>query len=263
MLDAAGNIVSPDDPAKFSKAVHLNDIHLERGMHCVDCHFRQDSHGDGNLYNEPRAAIEIACEDCHGTIQQKATLFTSGPPRQLRLEQRLSVVNPQNQPLTGQDLTRIRVRDAEGARIPLFQRVTRDRKRKDEKGVDVDLKVGDIMQNSMVVPGRWWRVPQTLDTVVQGSRDYNEQSRYAKTIRKDNATWGEFLPTQSTGTSRQQHDVRCVSLFVGDELFWLSPVDAGESQDAEPSQRRRQHAQLQYNFRFCATTSSCSVVMAR
>ena len=48
-------------------------------MHCVDCHFRQDSHGDGNLYNEPRAAIEIACEDCHGTIKQKATLFTSGP----------------------------------------------------------------------------------------------------------------------------------------------------------------------------------------
>ena len=79
LLDAAGNIVSPDDPAKFSKAVHLTDIHLERGMHCADCHFRQDSHGDGNLYNEPRAAIEIACEDCHGTIKQKATLFTSGP----------------------------------------------------------------------------------------------------------------------------------------------------------------------------------------
>ena len=54
---------------------------------------------------------------------------------------------------------------AEGARIPLFQRVTRDRKRKDEKGTEVDLKAGDIMQNSMVVPGRWWRVPQTLDTI--------------------------------------------------------------------------------------------------
>ncbi len=39
-------------------------------MHCVDCHFRQDAHGDGNLYNEPRAAIEITCEDCHGTIRQ-------------------------------------------------------------------------------------------------------------------------------------------------------------------------------------------------
>ena len=79
----------------------------------------------------------------------------------------------QNQPLVGQDLTRIRVRDQEGTRIPLFQRVTRDRKRKDEQGRDVDLKTGDIMQNSMVVPGRWWRVPQTLDTVTPNARDYN------------------------------------------------------------------------------------------
>ena len=47
LLDAAGNIVSRDDPDKFRKAVHLNDIHLEKGMHCVDCHFRQDAHGDG------------------------------------------------------------------------------------------------------------------------------------------------------------------------------------------------------------------------
>ena len=35
-----------------------------------------------------------------------------------------------------------------------------------------------------------------------------------------------------------------MSFVLGDELFWLSLVDAGESQDAEPSQRRRQHAQL-------------------
>ena len=59
LLDAEGSVVSPNDPSKFKKAVHLNDIHLEKGMHCVDCHFRQDVHGDGNLYNEPRAAIEV------------------------------------------------------------------------------------------------------------------------------------------------------------------------------------------------------------
>ena len=29
-------------------------------MHCVDCHFKQDSHGNGKLYGEPRNAIEIA-----------------------------------------------------------------------------------------------------------------------------------------------------------------------------------------------------------
>ena len=210
LLDEQGNIISPDDPQKFSKAVHLNDIHLERGMHCVDCHFRQDSHGDGNLYNEPRAAIEIACEDCHGTIKQKATLFTSGPAAALATGTAAERRKSQNQPLAGQDLTRIRVRDAEGTRIPLFQRVTRDRKRKDSQGVDVDLKAGDIMQNSMVVPGRWWRVPQTLDTVTQGSRDYNEQSRYAKTIRKDNTTWGD-VPADSDQLAHRDSDMTCVS----------------------------------------------------
>src|SRR5207248_3276574 len=96
----------------------------------------------------------------------------------------------QNQPLLGQDLTRIRARDETGTRVPLFQRITRDRKRKDERGNDVDLKIGDIVQNSMVVPGRWWRVIQTADTVTPGTRDYNEKSHYAKTIRKDNVTWG-------------------------------------------------------------------------
>jgi hypothetical protein len=210
LLDAQGNVVAADDPQKFSKAVHLNDIHLERGMHCVDCHFRQDSHGDGNLYNEPRAAIEIACEDCHGTIQRRASLFTSGPAAAAVTGTAAERRRNQNQPLTGQDLTRIRVRDAEGSRIPLFQRVTRDRKRKDERGSDVDLKTGDIMQNSMVVPGRWWRVPQTLDTVTQGSRDYNQASRYAKTIRKDNATWGD-VPPDANQLAHRDNDMTCVS----------------------------------------------------
>jgi hypothetical protein len=210
LLDAEGNVVSTDDPQKFNKAVHLNDIHLERGMHCVDCHFRQDSHGDGNLYNEPRAAIEIACEDCHGTIAQKASLFTSGPAAAVATGTAAERRKTQNQPPAGQDLTRIRVRDAEGSRIPLFQRVPRDRKRKDEKGVDVDLKTGDVMQNSMVVPGRWWRVPQTLDTVTPASRDYNEQSRYAKTIRKDNTTWGD-VPADTNQLAHRDKDMTCVS----------------------------------------------------
>ena len=47
-------------PSASTKAVHLQDIHLERGMHCVDCHFSQDSHGDGQIYGEYGNAIEIA-----------------------------------------------------------------------------------------------------------------------------------------------------------------------------------------------------------
>jgi hypothetical protein len=210
LLDAQDNIVAGDDPEKFKKAVHLNDIHAEKGLHCVDCHFRQDSHGDGNLYNEPRAAVEVSCVDCHGTIRERATLFTSGPAAAPASGAAAERRKTQKQPLIGQDLTRIRVRDESGSRIPLFQRVTRDRKRKDEKGNDIDLKTGDIVQNSMVVPGRWWRVVQTADTVTEGNRDYSEKSRYAKTIRKDNTTWGT-VPTDDNQLAHRDNDMTCMS----------------------------------------------------
>ena len=66
-------------PLADNAPVHLKDIHLERGMHCVDCHLQQDAHGNGNLYGEPRNMIEITCEDCHGTINERTRLVTSGP----------------------------------------------------------------------------------------------------------------------------------------------------------------------------------------
>ena len=70
---------SNDDPEKFKKAVHLSSIHVDNGMHCVDCHFTQDNHGNGHLYGEVASAIEIECKDCHGTAQTYPTLRTSGP----------------------------------------------------------------------------------------------------------------------------------------------------------------------------------------
>ncbi|HKR59706.1 MAG TPA: hypothetical protein VJS64_08215, partial [Pyrinomonadaceae bacterium] len=202
LLDSAGNQVAADDPDKFRKAVHLNDIHLEKGMHCVDCHFRQDSHGDGNLYNEPRAAIEIGCIDCHGSIRQRATLLTSGPAAPTATAQA-------GRSAVGRNLTRgFTVRDESGAKVPVFQRITRDRKKKDENGKDIDLKAGDIVQNSLVVPGRWWRLSQTLDTVTPGTRDYNERSRYAKTMRKDNRTWGD-VPADDKALAHRDDNMTC------------------------------------------------------
>jgi hypothetical protein len=210
LLDAQGQVVSFTDPDRFKKAVHLKDIHLEKGMHCIDCHFRQDAHGDGNLYNEPRAAIEIACEDCHGSIRKRANLFTSGPAAAAASGQALERRKTQGQPSNGQDLTRLRVRDQNGAKIPLFQRIARDRKRKDESGTEVDLKTGDVVQNSMVVPGRWWRVTQTLDTVTPGTRDFKEKSQYAKTIRKDNQRWGD-VPSNDSELAHRDSDMTCVA----------------------------------------------------
>ncbi|MBC8095585.1 MAG: hypothetical protein H7Y43_07220, partial [Akkermansiaceae bacterium] len=76
--DLEDNVIPHDDPMKFAKAVHLKDVHLERGMQCVDCHFKTDVHGNGLLYGEPRAATTVECIDCHGTINQRPTLQTSG-----------------------------------------------------------------------------------------------------------------------------------------------------------------------------------------
>jgi len=74
--------IADDDPDKFKKAVHLTSIHMEKGFQCVDCHFAQDSHGNGHIYGEVAAAIEIDCADCHGTATRYPTLFTSGPASQ-------------------------------------------------------------------------------------------------------------------------------------------------------------------------------------
>ena len=192
LLDAENRIVSPDDPDKFRKAVHLQDIHLEKGMHCTDCHFRQDAHGTGLLYNEPRAAVEIGCIDCHGSMRERANGITSGvaalPPES---KNELTQRERAKKPLVGRDLTRLRFRSADGRRLPVLEILTRDTKRKDASGRDVELKKGDVIQNSIVEPGVWWRVKQTADTVTPGNPDYSEKSAYAKTMQKDNATWGD------------------------------------------------------------------------
>ena len=86
--------MDPDDPEKWrregegqfvepgvnpGKSVHLMSIHAENGMQCADCHYAQDSHGNGLIYGEVANAIEIGCKDCHGTADAYPTLRTSGP----------------------------------------------------------------------------------------------------------------------------------------------------------------------------------------
>ena len=157
LLDANGGIVPFDDPDKFGKAVHLEDIHLEKGMQCVDCHFEQDAHGSGKLFGEPRAAIELDCVDCHGTIEQRATLLTSGPAA----------------PPGGTHL--------DALRTPWGQR-------------RFEWRDGRLYQRSMMDPHQEWEVVQTLDSITPGNPHYNEKSRLAKTLRVDGKTWGDVPP---------------------------------------------------------------------
>ncbi|MFY9620330.1 MAG: hypothetical protein WAQ99_11025 [Pyrinomonadaceae bacterium] len=205
LLDANNSIVTPNDPDRFKKAVHLNDIHLEKGMHCIDCHFREDSHGNGILYNEPRAAIQISCIDCHGTIRERATLVASGFAAGAGVKDGKFTDGPKR------NLATIRFRDPDGGRMFLFERMRNDRKRKDEKGNEIQLKAGDIVQNSMVVPGRWWRVSQTTDTINPSAphpEDYSLKSRYAKTMRTDNSTWGD-VPADNNLLAHRDENMTC------------------------------------------------------
>lgn len=180
LLNDDGQIVPHDDPDRFrervvarrpdgtvdlqkqTKAVHLVDIHLEAGMHCSDCHFSRDVHGDGNLYQEPRAAITVDCVDCHGDIYKKAQLDKPGWRS--------------SGPAGGQDMdlyNRVRI----GTRVePRWYR------RPD----------GRLMQRSAVEKGLEWEVVQTRDTIdPSDTRHYNAKSHLAKTISGTVEDWAK------------------------------------------------------------------------
>ncbi|MFT5659466.1 MAG: hypothetical protein ACI9TV_000082 [Sulfurimonas sp.] len=46
-----------------------SDVHFQKGMLCQDCHTSNDMHGDGFLGGANAAAVEVECQDCHGTTK--------------------------------------------------------------------------------------------------------------------------------------------------------------------------------------------------
>jgi hypothetical protein len=50
------------------------DIHFEKGLHCIDCHYSKELHGDGHIYGDTQVFVQIECEDCHGSIDALATM---------------------------------------------------------------------------------------------------------------------------------------------------------------------------------------------
>jgi len=46
------------------------DVHYQKGMVCQDCHTSNDLHGDGFLAGANLGAVEIECQDCHGTTKK-------------------------------------------------------------------------------------------------------------------------------------------------------------------------------------------------
>ncbi len=51
--------------------IHMQaDVHFKKGMMCQDCHTSNDMHGDGFLSGANLGAVEIECQDCHGTTKK-------------------------------------------------------------------------------------------------------------------------------------------------------------------------------------------------
>jgi hypothetical protein len=188
LLDKDGAIVSYDDPDKFKgvipiegssdphfdpkmakdarRAVHMKDIHAEYGMHCVDCHFSYGVHGTGHVYSEYQAAVQIGCKDCHGTVKEYAD-FVDG-----------TVSGP--------------VAEAQTAFGKEPQRLSDLKTPWGDRQFDYEEIDGRevAIQRSMVHKDKKWVLSQVRDSVSKGSSEYNEKAAYAKTIQKDNETWG-------------------------------------------------------------------------
>ena len=175
LLDAEGKIIDPDDPEKWrkegegkfvepgtnpGKAVHMMDIHAEIGMQCADCHFEQDSHGNGLIYGEVANAIEITCKDCHGTPDAYPTLRTSGPAA-----------------------------PPEGHNLALLRNPDGQRRFEWMEGADGRRK---LIQRSIIDPKLEWEMSLVKDTVDPATPTFNAKAARAKLVSRYGAETGNF-----------------------------------------------------------------------
>ncbi len=214
LLDAGGDmaswgtdrdhIVANDDPEKFrkagmpdfaavgqqkGKAVHLMDIHAEKGMQCADCHFAQDSHGNGLIYGEVANAIEISCKDCHGTADALPTLKTSGP-----------AARP-----GGTDLSLLRNNDGQRR----FEWST------DEHGEKV------LIQRSIVDPRLEWKMSLVRQSVDRGSAHFNVKAARAKLMGAEGAETGQFKWGPGVPLAQRAHKADGMACFTC-HLSWTT-----------------------------------------
>jgi hypothetical protein len=172
LLDAEGEKVSDEDPKKFDKAVHMSSIHVDVGMHCVDCHYSNDNHGNGHIYGEVALAVEVDCKDCHGTSQNYPNLFTSGPAALAG----------------GLDLAALRTPDG--------------RRRFEWMGES-------LFQRSMMDPELEWELSLVKDTVDPAHGSYNAKAAKAKLMSKDTAkqNWGQEVAAEDL--AHNYDDMEC------------------------------------------------------
>lgn len=204
LLDAEGKVISPDDPEKWrrqgedkfvpagtnpGKAVHLMDIHAEKGMQCADCHFAQDNHGNGLIYGEVANAIEIGCKDCHGTADAYPNLRTSGP-----------AARPQ-----GSNLELLR--NPDGQRRFEWIEEGNGRRR--------------LIQRSILDPKLSWEVHLVKNSVDATSPMFNAKAARAKLMSRSGADDGSFAFGPSIPMGDRAHPESEVACFTC-HLSWTT-----------------------------------------
>jgi hypothetical protein len=174
LLDQYGRTIPDEAPDKDQRRVLMSSVHVDKGMHCVDCHYSQDAHGNGYIYAEVAAAVEIDCKDCHGTATQYPNLFSSGPAA-------LS---------GGTDMTTL---------------LTPDGRRRFE------WVNGTLYQRSMLDPDKEWPISLVKDSVTRGNAHYNPRAARAKLMSRNTDTleWGAQVP--GSNLAHSDSNMECYS----------------------------------------------------
>jgi hypothetical protein len=204
LLDAKDGRLDPNDPEKWrkagegqfvqpgtnpGKAVHLMDIHAEKGLQCADCHFAQDNHGNGLIYGEVANAVEIGCKDCHGTADNYPTLLTSGPAAR-----------------------------PGGANLALLR--NGDGQRRFEWSTD-DHGERVLVQRSVVDPTLEWRVSLVKDSVDRASSHFNAKAARAKLMSRTGAETGRFTFGAGVAKADRAHGDDSMTCFTC-HLSWTT-----------------------------------------
>jgi hypothetical protein len=236
LLDKDGGVVEYDDPKKFEgvipklgsaptaddicppdapdagcfapkpgKPVHLKDVHAERGMHCVDCHFEQDVHGDTHLYSEYQASLQIQCQDCHGTTTDIATMRFSGPAAKLG-------INGQKQNIS------TKLRDDSIVKTPWGEK--RFERKRDENGRL------QLWQRSMLHPGLKWKVSQVKYSVEKAAdnEDYNEKAAYAKLQLMSDGSCAHTAEKMDCASCHTSWMTSCFGCHLPQEANWRTDM---------------------------------------
>jgi len=171
------------------KAVHMMDIHAEKGMQCADCHFAQDAHGNGYIQGEVANAVEISCKDCHGTADAFPNLLTSNV-----------AARPQ-----GNNLALLR--NPDGRRRFEFQ-------------YNDDAEVIGLIQRSIVDPKLEWQVSLVKQAVTPGPH-FNAKAARAKLMARASSDDGKFEWGPGVATEDRAHGDDKMTCFTC-HLSWTT-----------------------------------------